>query len=84
MGLAKDGSVGCGYTTGVIETDEFTSFDLQVLRAYEWDRINFRTPEKIEKIASLEGVEPQGVYNWRKLTRRNLGSTLGWKHRPQG
>lgn len=83
MGLATEDNVGRGYTTGVIETDEFTSLDLQILRAYEWDRINFHSPEKIEQIASMEGITPQDVHGWRKLTRRNLGSTLGWKHQPQ-
>jgi hypothetical protein len=34
-----------GYTKGIIFTDEFSGVDLQILRAFEWDRINFKTPE---------------------------------------
>jgi len=70
-----------GYTKGVISTSEFSSTDLQILRAYEWDRINFRTREKIAKIASMEGITEEEVSQWRASTRRNLGTTLKWNER---
>ncbi len=42
-----------GTSEGFITTDEFTPLELKVLRAYEWDRINFKTSEKVEKIAKM-------------------------------
>jgi hypothetical protein len=41
---------------GYIKTDEFTPLELQISRAFEWDRINFATLEKCKKIAlKLDG-----------------------------
>jgi radical SAM superfamily enzyme YgiQ (UPF0313 family) len=40
-----------GWSSGLIETDEFSANDLTVLRAYEWDRINFTDPAKRRKTA---------------------------------
>jgi radical SAM superfamily enzyme YgiQ (UPF0313 family) len=67
-----------GYTKGVIFTDEFSGVDLQILRAYEWDRINFKTPGKIARIAMIEGVTCEEVAQWRKRTRKHLGTTTDW------
>lgn len=82
MGLVDDDTAVLGYTKGIIRTDEFTSLDLQILRAYEWDRINFHSPEKAQRIARLEGIGPDDVRDWRINTRKALGSTLGWTHTP--
>lgn len=62
-----------GNAIGVITTDEFTPEELEVLRAYEWDRINFKTPEKTEKFARMCGLTIKELEEWRKSTRRNLG-----------
>lgn len=64
-----------GYTEGVIKSDEWNSRDLQILRAYEWDRINFSTAEKIATIARMQGLTVEEVATWRKNTRDRLGST---------
>jgi radical SAM superfamily enzyme YgiQ (UPF0313 family) len=82
MGLVDDDTAVLGYTKGIIRTEEFTSLDLQILRAYEWDRINFHSPEKAQRIARLEGIGPDEVRDWRINTRKALGSTLGWTHTP--
>ncbi|MCP4129946.1 MAG: radical SAM protein [bacterium] len=68
-----------GYTHGIISTSEFSNMEVQILRAFEWDRINFKTPEKIENIANMEGVTVAEVADWRKRTRKNLGATVNWK-----
>lgn len=84
MGLLKSGDDVHGYTKGVIETDEFTAQDLMILRAYEWDRLNFATPEKICTVARMEGLSLEEVDSWRRSTRRNLGTTKeSWKHTPK-
>ncbi len=62
-----------GFGRGSITTDEFTPFELQVLRAFEWDRINFKTLEKKIKIAGMLGITIKELEVWRKKTRRNVG-----------
>ena len=62
-----------GFGRGAITTDEFTPFELQALRAYEWDRINFKTEKKKIKIAKMLGVTLKELDQWRKETRRKVG-----------
>lgn len=77
--IIKSEDDGLGYTKGVISTKEFSGFELQVLRAFEWDRINFKTPDKIARIASMEGLTLMEVSEWRSQTRRQLGTAHNWK-----
>jgi radical SAM superfamily enzyme YgiQ (UPF0313 family) len=62
-----------GTSQGFITTDEFTPTELMVLRAYEWDRINFSSPEKIQKIALMMNISVKELNKIRKQTRLNLG-----------
>lgn len=62
-----------GFGKGVITTEDFTPFELQVLRAYEWDRINFKTEEKKLKINKMLGITMEELEIWRKDTRRSVG-----------
>ena len=57
------------WNSGQIETEEFTSRDLTILRAYEWDRINFLNNEKIEKIALRMNISVNEINEMRKKTR---------------
>lgn len=41
---------------GRIRTDQFTPENLAILRAYEWDRINFKTTEKKARIAKMMNI----------------------------
>jgi len=61
-----------GYGRGVIKTDQFDPFDLEVLRVYEWDRINFATLEKKEKLARMMNVDLLSLEKWRKETRASI------------
>ena len=72
-GLLKEGELSSGYCSGAIETKEFSKNELQIVRAFEWDRINFSTSEKIDKIALIENLTVEEVQEWRKSTRRSLG-----------
>jgi len=74
-GLLKSEEDVAGYTVGAINTPDFTGLELQILRAFEWDRINFITLNKVHKIAKLQGIKEDEVNEWRKQTRRNLGNT---------
>lgn len=62
-----------GFGRGVITTDQFTPFELEVLRAFEWDRINFKTEAKKKKIASMLGITLDELDEWRKETRLKVG-----------
>lgn len=78
--LKSDESNGLsGYTKGVIETSEFNSIDLQILRAFEWDRINFSDIKRKQAFAIMEGISMEELEEWRVKTRRELGTTVNWK-----
>jgi len=57
---------------GPIETDEFTPNELAVLRAYEWDRINFTDPERRNKLARIMNITEEELNNIRKRTLRSI------------
>lgn len=56
------------WTDGWIETEEFRPQDLKILRAYEWDRINFSDPKKKKKIAEMMGITEERLDEIRKAT----------------
>ncbi len=62
-----------GYGKGLITTKEFTPVELEVLRSFEWDRINFSSEERKKSIMRLNGITREELENWRVNTRRNLG-----------
>ena len=68
-----DYSKNIGYTKSNISTPEFTPIELEVLRAFEWDRINFNTEEKRKRIAKIQGLTMEELNEWRKQTRRTFG-----------
>ena len=59
------------WSQGQIETKEFSSNDLTVLRAYEWDRINFTSKEKRARTAAIMGITEEELYEIRKNTLNN-------------
>jgi len=60
-----------GFGRPSIRTSEFIPSELAVLRAFEWDRINFKTKKQIERIALMNGICVNDVLQWRINTRRN-------------
>ncbi|MBC8413044.1 MAG: radical SAM protein [Nitrospira sp.] len=62
-----------GFGNAFISTDEFTAEQLKILRAYEWDRINFSTPEKTAKVASMYDFTMDELKQHRKKTLLNAG-----------
>ena len=64
-----------GFGKGVINTDEWSAIELQIKRAYEWDRINFppSRPDHHLKIAKMLGITLDELNTWRKETRQNAG-----------
>jgi radical SAM superfamily enzyme YgiQ (UPF0313 family) len=51
-----------------ISTDEFTADQLSILRAFEWDRLNFSSRKKKEKVAQMMGLSPDELERIRKST----------------
>jgi anaerobic magnesium-protoporphyrin IX monomethyl ester cyclase len=64
-----------GFGRGIVTTDEFTPAELQMKRALEWDRINFRSdrPDHQLKLAKMLGVTLEQLNEWRRETRRSTG-----------
>lgn len=60
------------WKTGMIETDEFSVGDLTILRAYEWDRINFTDPRKRKKTMEMMNITEEELNQIRKNTRRDV------------
>jgi radical SAM superfamily enzyme YgiQ (UPF0313 family) len=56
------------WADGWIDTDEFRHQDLKILRAYEWDRINFSDPVKRKKIARMMRITEERLNEIRKGT----------------
>lgn len=46
---------------GRIKSDQFSPKDISILRAYEWDRINFTDPKKRAKTAEIMGVSLENL-----------------------
>jgi len=59
------------WKAGMIETTEFSRDDLTVLRAYEWDRINFCDEKKREKTLQIMGISENEMKQIRKKTRED-------------
>ncbi len=57
------------WNEGQISSPHFSAKELTLLRAFEWDRINFKTPEKCKKIADIMGITIEELNQIRKETR---------------
>jgi anaerobic magnesium-protoporphyrin IX monomethyl ester cyclase len=54
-----------------LNCSEFTGAELSILRAFEWDRINFSSREKIIKTAKMMNITTAEIDIMRKKARRN-------------
>ena len=55
-------------TVALYRTKEFTEVELGLIRAYDWDRINFSSAEKREKYGRMVGMTPEQVELARKTS----------------
>jgi len=60
------------WRNGQLRSDEWGGKDVSVLRTYEWDRINFSTPEKRKKVAEIWGLSVEEMNKIRQDTRNAL------------
>jgi len=58
------------WTYGTFNTTDWRAKDLAIIRAYEWDRINFSRPEKRKKIMEMMDVTEERLDEIRKATLR--------------
>jgi MoaA/NifB/PqqE/SkfB family radical SAM enzyme len=58
------------WNKGQITSPHFDDRELTLLRAYEWDRINFSSPERIARTAAMMGIEVDELERIRKDTRK--------------
>ena len=56
---------------GVMKSDDWTADDLTILRAYEWDKINFTDPIKSKRIADRMAITVEELNRIRKRTLNN-------------
>jgi radical SAM superfamily enzyme YgiQ (UPF0313 family) len=70
-GYLSGDSDSLSWKYGTITSDEWTGKDVSILRAYEWDRINF-SREKIQRTAELWGLSIEELQKFRKITRDSL------------
>jgi len=64
------------WSTGKLESSEYTSNDLTILRAYEWDRINFTLPNKRKLTAKMMGITEGELLQIRRETLNNACSLI--------
>ena len=65
----------------VMKGPDWQAKDLNCLRVYEWDRINFTDPKKRKKTAEMMGLTMEQLNQLRKDTRDAL--TLNTTHYAQ-
>ena len=61
---------------GAIKSEHWSADDLTILRAYEWDRINFSDPKKLKKIADRMRISVDELNEIRKRTLKNAKETV--------
>ena len=65
---------------GVMKSDDWTADDLTILRAYEWDKINFTDPIKSKRIADRMGISVDELHNDRKRTLDYAIKSISARH----
>jgi hypothetical protein len=69
------------WSTSKILSDEWTIDDLTVLRGYEWERINFGTPERRKKLAGMMGISEEELGKLRKDTFASVSANIVQNYR---
>lgn len=64
------------WQTSNIQSEEWTIQDLTILRGYEWERINFATAEKREKLASMMNISLEELEKLRRDTFRSVSTNI--------
>ena len=65
-----------GHGTAEIVSEQWTAEDLRILRAYEWDRINFGLADRRRRTAEIWNVDETTIEQIRKETRDSVSESL--------
>lgn len=57
-------------TVALYRSDQFREYELGIIRAYDWDRVNFGTPERREKYARMVGISLQELEQLRAHSKQ--------------
>ena len=57
------------FITGLVKTDEFTPAELQIMRGFEWERINASTPERKERAMRVLRLSEEELNEYSKQMR---------------
>jgi len=69
-------NLNSSWNTSLIKSPEYSSNDLTILRAFEWDRINFTTHGKRKKTAKRLGMTEVELNCMRQETRKNIYASI--------
>jgi len=72
------------WSVGQIQGKEFSCHDLTILRAYEWDRINFSSSEKHKKTARMMHITEEELFQIRRETLLNVHRNIHESFRESG
>ncbi len=64
------------WNSGQIETKDFSAGDLTILRAFEWDRINFTSAEKRQRTAEMMDITEEELLEIRRKTLNRVSSLV--------
>ena len=69
------------WSGGTFDTPYWRAKDLAILRAYEWDRVNFSNPERKKKIMRMMGITEERLdeIRWATITKANPDSSSSEK-----
>jgi len=70
------------WKAGTIESRNYTSNDLTILKAMEWDRLNFTDPKKREKIRKWLRVTEEELLERRRQTINSIYKNLNDSTKP--
>ncbi|MEQ8228957.1 MAG: radical SAM protein [Rhodospirillales bacterium] len=61
-------------TVALYRTEEFREYELGIIRTFDWDRINFSTPERRAKYAGMVGVSLEELDQLREHSKQTFFS----------
>jgi radical SAM superfamily enzyme YgiQ (UPF0313 family) len=64
------------WSSGQISTNEFTANDITILRAFEWERINFTDKGKRKRTAAMLDITEEELLKMRKKTIRDVAHLI--------
>lgn len=59
-------------STGFFESEKLSIKDLEEIRWGEWDRINFRTPDRRKRVEMMMGISEEELEEMRQNTEKNF------------